>query len=269
MTRVGIDSLILEEEHMRPFAALVSIVTVCVALPVSAVEVADYQFADTLSSSIPGAPDLGFLGGGGFVDTTVDGTPVRGWGFPAQTGLDLDVTGLVGSSVYSVVMLFEAQQVVSYAKLLDTQDRGPDTGLYYVGNDLVFYGGAGGSSDGIAAGAYYQVVVTRDAAGLYVGYVDGVQQFSFTDSSSYAVISPANRLVFFRDDTSTGDSENTAGTVVRIRLFDHAMGPSEVAALDRLPALAGVNIPTLDRTGILTLIAIMAVVALAILRRQA
>jgi len=254
---------------MNRLAALVSIVTVFVALPLSAIEVADFRFEDTLSSSVPGAPNLGSLGGGGFVDTTVDATSVRGWAFPTATGLDLDVTGMVSSDVYSVVMLFEAQQVVGYAKLLDTQDRAIDQGLYYVGNDLHFYGGTGGSSDGIVAGTYYQVVVTRDIAGNYIGYVDGAQEFSFTDSSSYAVITAANRLVFFRDDLSTGDGENTAGTVVRIRLFDNALSPGEVAALDRLPApLVAVDVPALGRTGILTLVALMAVAALAVLRRQ-
>ena len=70
-----------------------------VAFPCVAVEVADYRFQDSLSSFIPGAPDLSPLGGGGFVDATVDATAVRGWAFPVQTGLDLDVTGLVGSAL--------------------------------------------------------------------------------------------------------------------------------------------------------------------------
>jgi hypothetical protein len=254
---------------MRCFAALVSIVVILVAVPVSAVEVADYQFDDSLSSSIPGAPDLVALGGGGFVDTSVDATSVRGWAFPVGTGLDLDITGLVGSNVYSVVMLFEAQEVYSYAKLLDAQDRVIDEGLYYEDYDLYFYDEDYGVTDLISAGTYYQVVVTRDAAGNYVGYVDGVQQLSFTDTSGYAVISPANRLVFFRDDLSTGDGENTAGTVVRIRLFDNALTPAEVAALDRLPApLVGVTVPALGPAGILTLVAMMAVIALAVLRRH-
>jgi hypothetical protein len=253
---------------MKRLATLVSIVTISVALPVAAVEVADYRFEDTLSSSIPGAPDLAALGAGGFVDTTVDGTPVRGWAFTAQTGLDLDVTGLVASDVYSVVMLFEAQQVVSYAKLLDNQNRASDLGLYYVGNDLHFYNVIGGTSDGIVAGTYYQVVVTRDAADNYVGYVDGVQQFSFTDSGNIAVITAANRLVFFRDDLATGDGENTAGTVVRIQLFDNALTPADVSALPRLPALALGEIPVLGPIGVLTLIVMMAAIAFAVLRRQ-
>jgi hypothetical protein len=255
---------------MKHLAVLVSIAAVFAALPVSAVEVADYQFYDNLSSSIPGAPDLVALGGGGFVDTIVDATPVRGWAFPVGTGLDLDVTGLVGSDVYSVVMLFEVTEVYDYAKLLDTQDRVNDAGLYYEDYDLYLYPEDYGDTDLISAGTYYQVVVTRDAAGNYIGYVDGVQQLSFTDTSSYAVISPANRLVFFRDDLSTGDSENTDGTVVRIRLFDNALTPAEVAALDRLPApLAAVTVPALGPTGMLVLVAMMAVIALAVLRRQA
>ena len=83
------------------------------------------------------------------------------------------------------------------------------------------------------------------------------------------MISAANRLVFFRDDLSTDDTENTAGTVVRIRLYDNVLTPAEVAALDRLSPAQGCSqaIPTLDDTGVLTLIAILAVAALVIIRR--
>ena len=38
-----------------------------------------------------------------------------------------------------------------------------------------------------------------------VGYVNGVQQFSFADSSGYGIISGANALRFFKDDTASGD----------------------------------------------------------------
>jgi len=240
------------------------------SMPVLADVVADYLFMGDLSSSVAGASDLSALGGGGFVGTTVDGCSITGWGFPEQTGLDLDVTGLVGSTEYSAVMLFEAQEVYDYAKLLDTQDRVIDEGLYFEDYDLNFYGGDYGVTDLIQPGVYYQVVVTREASGDYVGYVDGVEQFAFDDSTyDYGVISAANRLVFFRDDLSTSDGENTAGTVVRIRLYDNVLTPAEVAALDRLSLAQGCSqpIPTLDDTGVLTLIAILAVAALVMFRR--
>jgi len=242
-----------------------------IALPASAQVVADYQFMNNLQSAVPGAPDLVPLGAGGFVPTVVDGAPVTGWAFPVQTGLDLDVTGLVGSDVYSVVMLFEAQEVYDYAKLLDTQDRVIDEGLYFEDHDLEFYDEDNGVTDLIVAGNYYQVVVTRDGAGNYVGYVDGVEQLSFSDSSDYGVISPADRMVFFRDDFDTSDGENTAGTVVRIRLYDNALTPSEVATLDRTsPEQRGsaAGIPALEGTGILVFVMLLAGVAVALLIRR-
>ncbi len=255
---------------MTPRAfALVAGMTLA-SVPASAALVADYQFIEDLSSSVPGAPDLVPLGGGGFVTTTVDGLPVHGWSFPEQSGLDLDVSGLLGSDVYTVVMLFEAQEVYDWAKLLDTQDRVIDEGLYYEDYDLGFYDEAYGDTDLIVSGRYYQVAVTRDAVDSYVGYVDGAQQFSFTDTSDYAVITGANRLVFFRDDLDTGDGENTAGTVVRIRIYDNALSPAEVAALDRLTAAqtGTLPVPSLGRAGIVVLVALIAVAAAFVLRRR-
>jgi hypothetical protein len=243
---------------------------VLVSVPASATLVADYQFIGNLSSSVSGAPDLASLGGGGFVVTTVDGVGVQGWGFPEQTGLDLDVTGLVGSDEYTVVMLLEAQEVYEYAKLLDTQDRVPDEGLYYEDYDLEFYDEDSGTSDLIVSGQYYQVAVTRDVADNYIGYIDGVQQLSFTDSSDYAVITGANRLVFFRDDFDTSDGENTAGTVVRIRIYDNALSPGEVAALDRLTEAqtGALPVPALGRAGVVVLIALITATAVFVLRRR-
>jgi hypothetical protein len=73
------------------------------------------------------------------------------------------------------------------------------------------------------------VVLTRDGTNV-VGYVNGVQQFSFVDSSNYGVISSANDLRFFKDDTTADDS---SGAVARIRLYGAVMPPGQVALLDR------------------------------------
>jgi hypothetical protein len=231
--------------------------------------VADYQFMDDLSSSVGGAADLNPLGGGSFVTASVDSCSVTAWGFPAQTGLDLDVSGLISGDEYTVVMLFEAQEVYEYAKLLDTQDRVIDEGLYFEDYDLYFYDEDYGETDLVAPGVFFQVAVSRDAAGNYVGYIDGVEQLSFVDSSNYATVSAADRLVFFRDDLDTSDSENTAGTVARIRIYDNALSASEVAALDRLSAGQSCSqpIPATSPAGVVAFVILLAIAATAIARR--
>jgi hypothetical protein len=54
-----------------------------------------------------------------------------------------------------------------------------------------------------------------------------------------------------------------------MRLYDNVLIPAEVAALDRLSPTQGCSqaIPTLDNTGVLALVVILAVAALVVIRR--
>ena len=88
-----------------------------------------------------------------------------------------------------------------------------------------------GSSVSISDNTYVQVVLTREANGVVTGYVNGTQQFQFTDTSGIAIIDGNNSLRFFRDD----GSEASAGSVARIRIYNGALSATQVAALDRLP----------------------------------
>jgi hypothetical protein len=105
--------------------------------------------------------------------------------------------------------------------------------LYSYNGALRFYPAVASAPISIAASNYVQVVLTRDASSNVVGYVNGVQQFSFVDSQNYSTLAGSpQRLRFFRDDTS----ENAPGAVARIRLYDRVMPPAQVALLDRLPS---------------------------------
>lgn len=199
-----------------------------------AAEVADYRFDGHLLSHIPGAPALQELspGGGGFAIDNVRGESRRAWLFPAGTGFELDVTGLLPTQAYSVVMLVRSSDVGPYMKLLDVLDRTSDTGLYFSGDDLSYYALAfGEGEDYLQADYYYHVIVTRTSGGLYTGYIDGVERFRFQDEENVSAISNARRLVFFRDDTVTGDGENASGGVARIRLFDTALTLPQIRRL--------------------------------------
>ena len=96
---------------------------------------------------------------------------------------------------------------------------------------LYFYPLASGPSATIAASNYVQVVLTRDASSNVVGYVNGVQQFSFVDTQNYATLAGEPEMLrFFKDDST----EDAPGAIARIRLYDKVMPPTQVASLDRL-----------------------------------
>ena len=191
---------------------------------------ADYQFQLNLNSSVGTPPPLQNIGAGNtYVSEAVDACSQLVLQFPLHNGVRLQpTTGVIPTNIYTIVMLFRLDQVSGFRRLLDFKAAAFDVGLYVNSGYLYFYPSAQGPAPAITAGAYYQVVLTRDGTNL-VGYVNGAQQFSFADSSNYGVLSSANDLRFFKDD----GAEESSGAVARIRLYAAAMPPAQVALLDR------------------------------------
>jgi hypothetical protein len=95
-----------------------------------------------------------------------------------------------------------------------------------------------GTTAPIVANSYVQVVLTRDSAKKITGYVDGVQQFQFTDTADEGVVYgiDGGSLIWFQDNTQgTGTNEESSGSVARIRLWNRALSASEISNLRRLP----------------------------------
>lgn len=204
--------------------------------PAQATLKADYVFENTRASSIP-APALTDLGAGNsFVTDTVDSVSRIVLQFPEGNGLSLSPTlGVIPSGTYTIVILFRFATVSGFRRIVDFKNGTSDRGLYNESSNLVFFDVADGSHTPIGAGIYVQVALTRDAGGNVVGYVNGTPQITFTDGSNLAVIDGSTTLRFFQDDTEFPD-EASAGAVARIRLFDTALSPLEVAALDSCQA---------------------------------
>lgn len=202
-------------------------------LPVVYAPVADFGFDDGFTDSqgnaadlIPLAPDLG-----GFLDLDINGEPRPAWVFSPGGGFSLALDGLVPSDTYSVAILLVMDDTDAYGKILDTSARASDTGLYAQGQDLRLYNTIPASNLGrFGADAWHQIVVTREASGLYTGYIDGRQEFS-GDDGGVGVVSVEGLLHFFADDLVT-EGEQTGGAVARIRLYDTALPASLVQALD-------------------------------------
>ena len=192
---------------------------------------ADYRFQLTLASSVGSPPPLQDIGvGNAYVNETVDGCSRIVRLFPLHNGLQLQPTvGVVESNIYTIVMLFRLDQTNGYRRLIDFKAGTSNNGLYVYNGRLYFYPVAQAPAPTIPAGIYVQVVLTRDGTNV-VGYVNGIQQFSFADNSGYGIISEANTLRFFKDDGST---EESGGAVARIRLYPAAMPAAQVALLDR------------------------------------
>ncbi len=194
---------------------------------------ADYQFQNTRNSSVGSPPALSDLGTNSFTSATVDGTSTTVLTFSQNNGLSLSpTTGVLANDSYTIVMLFSISQTSGYRRIADFKNGTSDNGLYAQNGRLYFYPAASGSGVSIAANTYVQVVITRDTTGTVTGYVDGVQQFQFSDVINYGVIT-SNTLRFFRDDNSA--SEASPGSVARIRIYNGALTSSQVSALSRLP----------------------------------
>jgi hypothetical protein len=195
---------------------------------------ADYRFENNLNSSVGSAPALTDLGTNSYNTATVDGVSKTVLSFSQNNGVSLSpTTGLVSSTSYSLVMLFSFQQTSSWRRIADVRNATSDGGLYNQSGKLYFYSSASGSGTPITANTYVQVVLTRDPLGTVTGYVNGVQQFQFSDSGGAAIINAGNTIRFFRDDNNAGEA--SAGSVARIRVYDGMLTAAQVAALDRLP----------------------------------
>ena len=129
-------------------------------------------------------------------------------------------------------MLFSFDAVSGYRRILEVKNPTSEYNLYDLNGQLIFYPVASSPTVTIAPSNYVQVAITHDASSNTVAYVNGVQQFSFVDSSLYGTLSGSPQVLrFFKDNTT----EDGSGTIARIRLYDKVMPPFQVAGLDRLP----------------------------------
>lgn len=198
--------------------------------------VADYRFQQSFDDSLGIAPPLQRLmpSDGSFATENVFGHNVTVFRFGEGTGFQVPVAGLLDWNVFTIAVIVRFDQADHWVKIIDTKLRGPDDGLYVISRNLQLYPhGPTSSEHSFRPDTWHQVVLTRDAAGLARVYIDGNEQFSVDDlATGHAALSPERVLTFFRDDHDTADSENGAGAVARIRLFNRALTASEVRSLE-------------------------------------
>ena len=128
-----------------------------------------------------------------------------GYTFGANQGLTLPFA----SPVYSIDISFSFDTTSGFRKILDFKGLTSDEGLYNLNGTLDYFNFAGGPTVQIPAGTIVDARLTRDATGLVTGYVNGVSQFSFIDSTNSA--GALSSLAFFMDDFHTGLREASSG----------------------------------------------------------
>jgi hypothetical protein len=194
------------------------------ASPARATLIHDYEFQNSVADSL-GGPSLTTLGG------TVGPSS---YNFGAEQGLSLSgALSAAQSATYTIDLVFKFDTLSGFRKIVDFKNLASDNGVYNLSTDMNYFNFSFGPNGAFTAGTYARVDLTRDnSTGLVVGYVNGVQQISFTDSSSDAVFNAANHIInFFQDDNVTGGRESSSGSVRQIRIFDTALSATEVAAL--------------------------------------
>jgi PEP-CTERM motif len=148
---------------------------------------------------------------------TNNGATLTGTGIEFGANAGPTITGLGVLTEYSLETRFRFDEVSGYRKIADFFDRSSDSGFYVRSGDLNFYPIAFLSTNLIAPNTMITAKLTRGSTGTVEGFLNGVFQFSFDDSSSQlAVIN--DTLHMFRDDFATSQNEASAGYVDYIAL---------------------------------------------------
>nr|WP_316643892.1 LamG-like jellyroll fold domain-containing protein [uncultured Roseateles sp.] len=208
-----------------------------------------YELNNSYADSL-GGPALSDLGG------TLGATS---YSFAANQGLTVD--SAVGQDVYTIDTSFAFDSTGGYRRIVDFKGGASDSGLYNLSTALNFYPVVTGALGAFADGQQVRVTISRDAAGTFTGYVNGVQQITFNDSTGLAKFDTANNTArFFRDDNAVG-GEASAGSVDYIAIYNTALSAQEIATL--APAVPE------PETYALMLAGLAGVLAMASRRKQA
>jgi hypothetical protein len=214
----------------------------------AAVPVATYQFESNFLAEESGVPALMPIDpalASGFMADTVFGEPRTVWEFngtasppTSQAGLELDTTGLVVPTDYSVDMVFLFTQLDgSWRRIIDVENRQSDSGFYVdPTNNLAVYP-VSGSTAPWTNDVYHHMVLTNDGSSVN-GYIDGVSQFTAATNlmNINNVNNPGDLMNFFLDNIAGGgQGEFSDGRVALIRLWNGVLTPAEAQDLASHP----------------------------------
>src|SRR6516162_4778105 len=169
----------------------------------------------------------------------------NGYNFRVNEGLSLSGTGAF--DVYSIDIRFYFDDVNAssngFQRILDFKNRQSDSGLYSESGQLVLFAVSGSNTGSqvhdFTNGTMADLLVTRNASGLFSAFVNGHLAFSVMDTNGATTFSgPGNIINFFMDDLVSFAPEAGTGFVDRIQVttFPAAAVPGPIAGAG-LPGL--------------------------------
>ncbi len=181
----------------------------------------NYQFNGDFTDSL-GGPSLENPFGGGVLTSTT-------YVFDEGEGLTLK-NAMVDESDYSIEMCLKVGEDDDWRKLIDFKDLVEDEGFYVEPDDFLQFFDEGEGSTIIPGDIFFHIVLTRDdSTDEVIGYLNGVEQFSFDDvSEELAVfdVLPDNIIYFLKDDFDTSETEEVSGTLDFIKIYDGVIVPT-------------------------------------------
>jgi hypothetical protein len=186
----------------RAVIACISATTMLLGVaPIAEADTFTYELNGSLMDS--GGPSLVSQGG------TLGST---GYAFGVNEGLSL--YGTRAFDVYSIDIRFYFDNIIGasaapYQRILEFKNRQSDSGLYSTNNGELVLFATSGTNDPSAAsfthdftnGTMADLLLTRDATGLFSAFINGHLAFRVMDTDGATTFSgPGNVMYFFMDD---------------------------------------------------------------------
>jgi len=182
-------------------------VIACISATMMLLGVASIAGADTFTYELNGS----LMDSGGPSLVSQGGTlGSTGYAFGVNEGLSL--RGTRAFDVYSIDIRFYFDDINAssdgFQRIFDFKNRQSDSGLYSVSGQLVLFATSGSgdpSAESFAHdftnGTMADLLVTRNASGLFSAFVNGHLAFSVMDTNGATTFSgPGNVIYFFMDD---------------------------------------------------------------------
>jgi hypothetical protein len=214
------------------------------AASIAAADTFTYELNGSYAES-NGGPSLVPYGGVLGPDST---TGLRiGYNFGTQQGLSL--SGIDISDAYSIFVRFYFDDVNAsfntFQKILDFKNQTSDSGLYSLSGSLQLFAttGSGDPHAGtvghvLANGLIADLLVIRNASGLFSAFVNQQLAFSVMDTNGATTFSGPDKIMyFFMDDLLSNPSETGTGFIDRIQVTTPAATVPGPVAGAGLPGL--------------------------------
>ncbi len=192
---------------------------------------ADYNFNNNLSGGMIAAPDLNLTSGStAFATENPFGFQKQVLLFDESQGLALDLSQWSLDDVFSLVMYLRIEDVNSYRKIIDFNERAGDSGLYVNSGAIELVQPNAAAAPSVSNNQYFQLVVTRDDSDQLKIYQDGVLLLDINEFQLTTDLANTPVLYFVIDDLST-NTENPSGALARLTVYNETLNQFQVDGL--------------------------------------